>query len=347
MWLLKGAFLAFYWCLFSRIDSRFIYLLYVASAITVSTFIVVITIHFAWCLPVHRNWTSTLEEFAEISSINSLTTLTIGTFLNVFTDFIILLLPLLIIKSFNLKRREILGLCFIFFLGLFCVAASVIRYVVMYIPYKYPPATMGGVREAFLWSTVELVVGLIAFCLPSFRAVLWDAFQRKRAKRPPPLAGSGSIVGDSDPKGTSSGRSRNRKKRLPRHPSSLSTIDFVTTLNASRDEEMSLDQLTSRYSDAEEYKPVQGNSQGMARSPTTTATTTTTTTHFPPPQGDAQAALNYYPQLPSSTNNSRHGSLNQIRPPQHLYTRSYDFQADIQQNEYPLAPIQRIYDPEA
>ena len=206
-----------------------------------------ITVHFTWCTPVHRNWTMPLEEFPHTSSMDSVVTLTIGSFLNITTDLVILVLPLLIIQSFNLQRREKLGLCFIFLVGIMSVAASVVRYVVMYIPFQHPPATMQGARVSFFWSTLEVLTGFVAFCLPSFRVVLFKAFSKGRTssggKQKASLKGYSS-EGHSDPKNQNSPTrlgGRPKKKNLPRHPNSLLTADFVALDSLrSMDEEAAL-----------------------------------------------------------------------------------------------------------
>lgn len=238
LWLLKSAFLAFYWRLFARVQWRFLYLLYGTTVVVAITYIIVLTIHFTWCTPVHRNWTIPLEEFPGTSSIDNLTTLTVGSFLNIATDLMILILPLLVIQSFKLRRREKLGLCFVFTMGIMCVTASVVRYYKMYIPFDHPSATMEGVRVAFLWSTIEVTTGFIAFCLPSLRLVLFRTVKRgrdmirnkHRSAMSLPVAKECSSGGYSNSKHPNTGSSgaKSKRKNLPRHPNSLLTADFVT-----------------------------------------------------------------------------------------------------------------------
>lgn len=194
-----------------------------------------------------------LEEFPQTSSIDSLVTLTIGSFLNITTDLVILILPLLTIQSFNLRRREKLGLCFIFSVGIMSVVASVVRYVVMYLPFRHPPATMQGVRVSFLWSTLEMLTGFTAFCLPSFRVFLFKAFSkggksvtsgRSRQKAGRHHDEGYSSEGYSDPKNQRPPErpgGKPKRKNLPRHPNSLLTADFVALDSLrSMDEEAAL-----------------------------------------------------------------------------------------------------------
>ncbi|KAI5811300.1 hypothetical protein DFH27DRAFT_20296 [Peziza echinospora] len=253
LWLLKGAFLAFYWRLFARTKTRFLYLLLISSIVTFITYVIVITIHFTWTNPASSNWTSSLEDFPKISSMNSLTTLTIGSFLNIGTDLMILLLPLLIIRSYNLKRREKIGLTFTFAVGTFSVAASVVRYVILYQPYKYPPATLSGLRQAYFWSTLEVVTGLFAFSLLSFRPVLMRALKKgkkKVAERHSRLSRSTGHADSSnkecnimsESKASSAfggidlelGGEGKRGKRPAKHPSALLTEDMISLTDTTK-----------------------------------------------------------------------------------------------------------------
>ncbi|RPB18358.1 hypothetical protein L211DRAFT_815638 [Terfezia boudieri ATCC MYA-4762] len=239
LWLLKGAFLVFYWQLFSMVQSRLVYLLYGTTGFVVITYIIILTIHFTWCTPVYRNWTIPLSEFPGTSSINNLATLTIGSMLNIATDLMILILPLLIVKSFNLKRKEKYGLCFIFAMGIMCVTASVVRYYMLYLPFEYPPVTIDGVRVALLCGTLEMMTGMIAFCLPSFRMILYRAIKNTIHHKPRPIAlshvpgGNGSYC---EPPNTGSSREKSKKKGLPRHPNTLLTADFLTHHTSSRED---------------------------------------------------------------------------------------------------------------
>lgn len=127
-------------------------------------------------------------------------------------------------------------MCFVFVVGIMCVTASVVRYVIMYIPFKSPPATMQGVRVSFLWSSLEVLTGFIAFCLPSFRLVFLRAIKRgketcsNKRRSTGKNAGGYSSGGLSDSKHPSIGSTgaRSKKKSLPRHPNTLLTEDFVT-----------------------------------------------------------------------------------------------------------------------
>lgn len=56
LWVLKAAFLALFWGLFQKLNSRIRYYLYAAIGITIVTFITMITTVLAWCHPIQNNW---------------------------------------------------------------------------------------------------------------------------------------------------------------------------------------------------------------------------------------------------------------------------------------------------
>ncbi|KAF8429295.1 hypothetical protein EV426DRAFT_703090 [Tirmania nivea] len=233
LWLLKGAFLAFYWRLFFRVQSRLIYLLYGTTVVVIITYIITLTIHFTWCTPVYLNWTTSLADFHGTGSIDNVTTLTIGSFLNVATDIMIFILPLLIVQSFNLKRRERWGLCFIFAVGTLSITASVVRYYELYAPFGHPLASIKDVWVALLWSTVEIMAGFIAFCLPSFRIVLFRAIRRwrdsnhsKSRSNTLPHVEGGHGLANVNHLSTGFSGAKSEGRNLPRHHTSL-TADII------------------------------------------------------------------------------------------------------------------------
>lgn len=56
LWVLKAAFLALFWGLFSRVQSRAIWALYFVIALTVLTFGGAMGVVLGWCTPIHYNW---------------------------------------------------------------------------------------------------------------------------------------------------------------------------------------------------------------------------------------------------------------------------------------------------
>jgi len=271
-----------------------------------------------------------LSEFPGTSSIDNLTTLTIGSFLNVATDLMIIILPLLVVQSFNLKRREKLGLCFIFAVGIMCVTASVVRYYKLYHPFNNLPASTEGVRVALLWSTVEITTGMIAFSLPSFRIVLFRAIKRGRdtickKHRTITLPHVTGGNGPSDSKHPSTGNSREKakKKDLPRHPNTLLTADFVTLHTT-----MSREDKGDPEQDTIMYPPKTLRCEGG---------------------GDVHLTIGVHPEGNYSSPD-KSGEFNTIKQNPTYYRfplpppASFEEHSEEHSEEYVLMPMQRAYD---
>lgn len=56
LWVLKGAFIAFYWGLFSKVQTRLRYLLYGTIVAVAGTFVALVVMYLCWCTPIERNW---------------------------------------------------------------------------------------------------------------------------------------------------------------------------------------------------------------------------------------------------------------------------------------------------
>lgn len=56
VWLLKAAFLGYYWSLRETLSDKVKILLYAVSAYTILTYIGVLVLQFTYCRPLPRNW---------------------------------------------------------------------------------------------------------------------------------------------------------------------------------------------------------------------------------------------------------------------------------------------------
>lgn len=207
---MKGAFIAFYCGLFQGIDSRRRYSLHIVSMIVILSFFASMGIYLFWVLPISVNWSSQLGLVVTKAALASLAVNAVVSWLNIFTDLLIMGLPLLIISSLRLRRPEKIALAFIFCMGGLSIAASVSRFTILYPYIKQPPLTTQTVHVLELWGTVEMAAAVTAFSLPSLR-VLYIR-----------LLGLPSHV-HVTPQGGSSGRSKGRK-RSPKNTTEDSTL---------------------------------------------------------------------------------------------------------------------------
>lgn len=103
--LIRGAFLAFYWSLYTHagISTRWIKITIVMTLmLTAVTF----AMGLAWCRPITRNWSSDYEDYNKCTTVYSLTVRVAATAMNVCTD---------LASEYNFHRNLSLNFCLAFF----------------------------------------------------------------------------------------------------------------------------------------------------------------------------------------------------------------------------------------
>ncbi|KAF8451544.1 hypothetical protein BGX38DRAFT_1091587, partial [Terfezia claveryi] len=163
---MKGAFIAFYCGLFQGIDSRRRYSLHIVSMIVILSFFASMGIYLFWIIPISDNCLVITKAALASLAVNA-----VVSWLNIFTDLLIMGLPLLIISSLRLRRPEKIALAFIFCMGGLSIAASVSRFTILYPYIKQPPLTTQTIHVLELWGTVEMAAAVTAFSLPSLRVL--------------------------------------------------------------------------------------------------------------------------------------------------------------------------------
>ncbi|KAL4808130.1 hypothetical protein BDV18DRAFT_158246 [Aspergillus unguis] len=127
---------------------------------------------------------------------------------NVFTDILILILPIPLIWRLQMKPLKKAFLCAIFLLGSFVCVASFVRIASM-VPLKTNLDVTWIMGDVYVWSSVEPCIGILCACLPTLQPVLRRILKRLK------LSSSARNGGgpDSTPQGASS--SVKRKSRAP------------------------------------------------------------------------------------------------------------------------------------
>lgn len=178
------------------------YALYFVCVFLTATFVVNGSLAAFWCLPIHTTWfvlvplifgvwrsgnddvlkrTPLIIEFELIhrsmgahscSALFNIEPTVIFYTTNVVSDLMIMILPIAVIPSLKLRRRETIALLSVFLLGIFSIGASTARFIVVYkvIANKTNAAT--SIQSLELWSTVECATAMIAFCAPAYRGWL-------------------------------------------------------------------------------------------------------------------------------------------------------------------------------
>lgn len=160
---IKLSLLAFYWRLFSvrsKIPIILAAVLVVAWGIAVN-FALIFT-----CKPVEAQWDFTITDAVCLDTKRVYLGASIP---NVITDIILLVLPLPYVWSLNAPITQRLILGGMFLLGVFVSVVSVVRLsILMGLNLANGDVTY-NLSQVFIWSLVEVQVGLICGCLPSLR----------------------------------------------------------------------------------------------------------------------------------------------------------------------------------
>ncbi|CAZ79723.1 unnamed protein product [Tuber melanosporum] len=172
VWLLKAAFLGYYWSLRETLTDRIKFLLYAVSAYCLVTYIGVLSFQFAYCHPISTNWST--------GSDRCLATLTVpGMILqqwtNITSDIMVLIVPLFTISTLNLGRKDLYALSVVFCIGALSIAASVVRFTQVYYVVMHADNSIEAIRRTLVWAVIEKLFAFTAFCLPCLRV-----FYRKR-----------------------------------------------------------------------------------------------------------------------------------------------------------------------
>ncbi|KAI9705457.1 MAG: hypothetical protein M1836_006212 [Candelina mexicana] len=194
LWFSKAAFIAFYYDLFSYQSRKLRIMLWATSVFTACTFLLHILLLFLWCHPVSLNWNISSHL---CSAVHSITSVTISTFTNIFTDLLILLIPLTLLTTLlrSSSPLELSALLFVITIGGLSITAALARFVTLKAVQHAPKAEITHTID--VWALVEIVASLVAVCLPSLRT-----FVRRREER---------VRSRESSRGTSPGVSGRRK----------------------------------------------------------------------------------------------------------------------------------------
>ncbi|KAI5843518.1 hypothetical protein DFP73DRAFT_479078 [Morchella snyderi] len=176
MWLSKGACVIYYYHLFPNLSPYLRKYLFFVTAFTAGTYVFVVFLHSFWCRPIFTNWDGTCN------ATGNTTTLPLWSFLNIFTDIFILILPLSVLHTLQLGKRQLAGLVVVFFIGSLSIIAAIARLVDIY-PKIRKDSNAPIVHTYELWACVEITMGQLAVCLPALRAYLRKTRDRKNTSR--------------------------------------------------------------------------------------------------------------------------------------------------------------------
>ncbi|KAF2097474.1 hypothetical protein NA57DRAFT_77731 [Rhizodiscina lignyota] len=157
------------------------------------------------CTPVSGTWNKTINP----KCINSEAFWISYATINIFTDLVLLILPVRQVMRLKLSRLEKLGLCLVFCTGCFATVTSIVRTTTLASSAHDKDPTWGPL-PATVWSVIEANAGIIAACLPTLRhpfALVFGPLVPQRFR--PSAQGSGGQYNRSGGNGSNhrSGRS--------------------------------------------------------------------------------------------------------------------------------------------
>lgn len=126
------------------------------------------------CFPVAKFWDKTIKTGY---CINFTALWFTNASINIVTDLIVFSLPMPVIRSLNLPKKQKIGLMLIFAVGVFACVTSILRLRSLYIASISKDLTYDNVGAA-TWSAVELNVAIICACLPMMKPLLVRMFPR-------------------------------------------------------------------------------------------------------------------------------------------------------------------------
>ncbi|KAI9168098.1 Satratoxin biosynthesis SC20 cluster protein [Paramyrothecium foliicola] len=126
------------------------------------------------CLPVtyfSTKWDG--EHEGSCASINAITWSNAG--ISIALDFWMLAIPLSQLSSLNLDGKKKIGVAMMFCVGTLFTIVSIVRLHVL-VKFGHTENPTWDYLEVCKWSTIEIAVGIICVCMPSFRLLLTRLF---------------------------------------------------------------------------------------------------------------------------------------------------------------------------
>ncbi|KAI9679254.1 MAG: hypothetical protein M1817_005273 [Caeruleum heppii] len=163
---IQCSFLLFYRRVFTFQNPRFKLAVIVVGAFALACWVAIFISTLFHCLPIAYNWDKSIP--GQCVNPNALFISALA--LNLFTDILIVLLPIPMIWRIQISRAEKIAVSSAFLLGGFVCIGNLIRlpYLVNVQQEDLTWSLVGGA----LWSTAEVCIGILSACLPCFRPYL-------------------------------------------------------------------------------------------------------------------------------------------------------------------------------
>ncbi|KAF2120678.1 hypothetical protein BDV96DRAFT_484506 [Lophiotrema nucula] len=155
-------------------------LVWAVLALVIAAFLTFLIALWVQCIPLSSYWTLLADHN---DCIPEGPPLVVQSVLNVFTDFLIYVLPMHTLFKLSLPAPQRIGLMILFgFGGVIVVAGSFRAYWVHYVLFETYDVTWEGF-QIWVWTAVETNMGVICGCIPALKPLLFPARARTQGSR--------------------------------------------------------------------------------------------------------------------------------------------------------------------
>ncbi|KAF2183603.1 hypothetical protein K469DRAFT_581953 [Zopfia rhizophila CBS 207.26] len=168
----KISILAFYLRLFPQKELKIV--IYTAMAIVTAYSIAAGSEPFYACKPIEKYWDITITTG---SCINQYEVFLFSASMNIATDTIILVLPIIMLWSVHIPRSQKFGVVFMLMTGGFVLVASMVRLVHIVMSYHNTDMTWDFANQDVWWA-LELHLAIVCGCLPLGKSFLRHHFPK-------------------------------------------------------------------------------------------------------------------------------------------------------------------------
>ncbi|KAI9751734.1 MAG: hypothetical protein M4579_005925 [Chaenotheca gracillima] len=162
--MIKNSILLLYHRIF--ITARFQLIVKLCIAFMLAYQVATLLVDIMTCLPIAGYWDKTIVA----RCVNAVTYFITSAGINVFTDVVILILPLPMVWNLQISVKQKLVLCGIFLLGAVVCVATTFR-IVAYLKIDYEDPTWSFVESAY-WTNAEVTLSIVCACLPTMRPLV-------------------------------------------------------------------------------------------------------------------------------------------------------------------------------
>lgn len=175
IWALKGAFLGYFHEFRRHLSNRLRIYLNLVSGFVVGSYLLMMLLQFTLCLPIKRNWSIGADR-CQVSEQTPGAEVQLAT--NVFSDLLLLSIPVLTVRSLKLPRSEKYAISAILLVGSVVPLMAITRFAIVWEIAHQGKFGPDQLRTNIAMAAVEALMADITFFLPAlrvfYRRLKWD-----------------------------------------------------------------------------------------------------------------------------------------------------------------------------